>query len=76
MKTKTLRKVFNNWKNRIVKFEVDGFDLKWHEDRTGAKLWLVCLRIVSLDLHHLRRDLGLKIDPEYFPHIAVLEKEV
>ena len=72
-KTK-LRKVYQDWKNREIKFEISGVDLTWHDDPSGGRQCIVCLRIVSKDLFSLRVQLDLD-DRDYRPHIAVLEKE-
>ena len=70
---RTLLNTFNNWKDRIVKFEISGCKMVWHEDKSGAKMWILCFKIVSKDIDQLRKDLGLKENPNFEPHISALE---
>ena len=68
-----LKTVARNWKHRPIKFEVVNCHSWLHQDRFGHKEWIISLNIDSKDTFALRKDLGLKNDPDYHPHVTILE---
>ena len=68
-----LQKAQEIWVNKYIKFSIVGCELFYHEDEYGSKEWLLCLKLNSMDILQLRRDLGLEDDDTYNPHHTVLE---
>ena len=71
-----MKKVENTWRDKAIQFEISGCRVLWHEDRTGAKMWLLLFKIKSDAIFDLRKDLGLPLDPDFVPHITILENEI
>lgn len=76
VKATILEQVKFKWKNKRIQFQVSGCRIVWHEDKTGAKMWLLLYKIRSDDIFQLRQDLGLKRDSAFVPHITILENEL
>ena len=75
IKWKTLRKVYRKWKNVPISFKITGIRIFWHEDQTGAKMWVLCFQVFSWQIFQLRKELNVKRNVQYNPHMTILENE-
>ena len=71
-----MNQVAKKWMNRRIQFQITGCSIWWHEDKTGAQMWLLGFNIFSEDICELRTDLRLKDNKIFVSDMSVLENVV
>ena len=71
-----MQRVKKEYHGRPIKFNIKGFDITYHKEKTGDCYWLAKFDVEPASILKIREKLKLTYQPIYNPHIVVLESKI